>query len=249
MIGDFAPYAFFCARANFLWAIGLTNTQLFKPKEELRKNDRKDLEYCYYLPHCEIFASKDNIHKMLVPYLLRPDQSFVNGEILKTDLRELSQLWEKLSQEEKINYHSEKGYAPPENKYSVVFNLWEKHRNEISKPFPLEILQAKVFDSSKPKEEQVEMTFGEMLNLMADKMNNSENLSSEEIDEMRKNNPDISGLSIIRNSLTRCLVPECDGDVGCTTQIIKETLWDKFYMGAPQRQRRFAEQYKIVKKA
>jgi hypothetical protein len=46
----------------------------------------------------------------------------------------------------------------------------------------------------------------------------------------------------------RCLVPECDG-VKCTTQIIKETLWDKFYMAAPPRQRHFAEQYKIVKRA
>lgn len=70
MFEDFAPYAFFCLRANFLWALGLTNPRLFKPD----KNDRKDLEYCYSLPHCEIFSSKDKKHERLVPFLLRPDQ-------------------------------------------------------------------------------------------------------------------------------------------------------------------------------
>ncbi len=34
----------------------------------------------------------------------------------------------------------------------------------------------------------------------------------------------------------RCLVPKCDG-VKCITLFIKETLWDRFYMAAPQRQR------------
>jgi hypothetical protein len=55
----------------------------------------------------------------------------------------------------------------------------------------------------------------------------------------------VVGLSTIGS---RCLVPECDGVI-CTTQIIKESLWDKFYTAAPQRLRHFAEQYKIVKKA
>src|SRR5258705_6409439 len=78
---EFAPYAFFCLRANFLWNLGLTNPQLFRPD----KNDRKDLEYCYYLPNTEVFASKDKKHKRLVPALLRPDQSFVDGDRLKSD--------------------------------------------------------------------------------------------------------------------------------------------------------------------
>lgn len=71
---DFAPYAFFCLRANFLWNLGLTNPQLFAPD----KNDRKDLEYCYYLPNTEIFTSQDKKHKRLIPALLRADQSFVD---------------------------------------------------------------------------------------------------------------------------------------------------------------------------
>lgn len=118
MIKNFAPYAFFCVRANFLWAIGLTNPELFKPD----KNDRKDLEYCYYLPHCEILASKDHKHKRLVPFLLRPDQSFINGDELKTDLRRLSEDRDKLSQEEKISYPLRKRFCSARRRkfYSVL---------------------------------------------------------------------------------------------------------------------------------
>lgn len=44
---EFAPYAYFCLKASFLWHLSLTNPKLFKPD----KNDRKDLDYCYYLPN------------------------------------------------------------------------------------------------------------------------------------------------------------------------------------------------------
>ena len=117
MIQDFAPYAFFCIHADFLWTLGLTNSGLFLPD----KNDRKDLEYVYYLPRCEIFASKDRKHKRLVPFLLRPDQTFVEGDELKTDLRRLSEGWEALSREQKIALKDERGFAPPEDDSSLVF--------------------------------------------------------------------------------------------------------------------------------
>jgi hypothetical protein len=41
MFKNFAPYAFFCIRTNFLWTLGLTTHKLFK----LDENNRKDLEY------------------------------------------------------------------------------------------------------------------------------------------------------------------------------------------------------------
>lgn len=37
---EFAPYAFFCLKASFMWHLSLTNPQLFGQN----KNDRKDLE-------------------------------------------------------------------------------------------------------------------------------------------------------------------------------------------------------------
>jgi hypothetical protein len=45
----------------------------------------------------------------------------------------------------------------------------------------------------------------------------------------------------------KCLVPELDGAYFSDVQ--KEALWDKFFTGAPARQRQSAERYNIVKRA
>ncbi|WP_353282229.1 IS3 family transposase [Wolbachia endosymbiont (group A) of Aleiodes leptofemur] len=44
----------------------------------------------------------------------------------------------------------------------------------------------------------------------------------------------------------RCMVPESDGILSSS---FKESLWDRYYMGAPKQHRRFVEQYKIEKRA
>jgi hypothetical protein len=156
---EFAPYAFFCLRANFIWNLAVTNPRLFRPD----KNDRKDLEYCYYLPHTEIFASKDNKHRRLAPALLRPDQSFADGEALKKDLRQIAEDWDKLTKEEKIRLKRERGDAPPKNNDSLVYQLWKKHDGELPTPTPLEILDLKLVDSSLPKTKQVQFTLRKFL--------------------------------------------------------------------------------------
>jgi hypothetical protein len=179
---DFAPYAFFCTRANFLWALCLTNPQLFQPD----RNDRKDLEYCYYVPHCEIFSSNDSKHKRLVPFLLRPDQTFVAGDGLKGDLAQLSAKWDALTRDERVQIQSQRGNAPPEDESSVVFRLWKEHRNEIRKPIPLEFLKATVVDSRKPIEEQVPITVEEMLRKLMDQAEAAEPLSRAELIRSRE---------------------------------------------------------------
>jgi hypothetical protein len=47
--------------------------------------------------------------------------------------------------------------------------------------------------------------------------------------------------------VVRCLVPLYDGIE--YNQLQKGELWDKYYMAAPQRQRRCVERYNIVKRA
>ncbi len=44
-----------------------------------------------------------------------------------------------------------------------------------------------------------------------------------------------------------CLVPEIDSAL--FSQVWKDALWDRYFTGAPARQRRSVEQYKIVKRA
>jgi hypothetical protein len=186
MFKDFAPYAFFCLRANFLWALGLTNPNLFTPD----KNDGKDLEYCYYLPHCEIFSSNDKKHRRLVPFLLREDQSFIDGEELKQDLRKLFDEWNALSQEQKIQIRAERGQAPPENEDSIVFQLWNKHRKQISKPVPQGILNATIVDSSKPEEEQEELTLKEWFQQIRKELESAKEVSNTEWNRLKTDQGD-----------------------------------------------------------
>jgi hypothetical protein len=182
MFRDFAPYAFFCLRANFLWALGLTNPKLFKPD----RNDRKDLEYCYHLPHCEMFSSRDDKHKRLVRFLLRPDQSFVNAEELKKDLRKLSEEWEALSTEEKIRVSRERGSSPPEDEDSEVFRLWKKHRKDTKPAVPLEINKAEPAVTSEEKREPSELSFEEFIRSKIKELDDSEKLSGKELAEFRE---------------------------------------------------------------
>jgi len=106
----------------------MSNSGLFAPDE----NDRKDLEYLYYLPFTELFSSDDRKHKRLVPYLLKENQKFVPGAKLKSDLTRLTTEWNLLSREEQIKTNAVRGTAPPENEESLVYQLWKQFRGTIN---------------------------------------------------------------------------------------------------------------------
>lgn len=133
LIVDFAPYPSFCLRANILLALG-------KMQSKGDGHDLRDLEYCYYLPFCEIFASNDKLHRELIPILARPNQSFV-GNDLKEDLQRLALRWLSLTESEKVENHRTFGFRPPPSDSSIVYRLWEKHRpsynpNDVIVPVP-----------------------------------------------------------------------------------------------------------------
>lgn len=121
---EFSPYATFCLKAILLLTIGLTNPQIFRRD----KNNIKDLEYCFYLPFCEIFTSSDKLHRKLIPMLTREDQTFVFGEELSKDLKRLAQEWNELSEDQKLLEFNIRKDKPKENPDSVVSNIWKKHR-------------------------------------------------------------------------------------------------------------------------
>jgi hypothetical protein len=52
---------------------------------------------------------------------------------------------------------------------------------------------------------------------------------------------------VVFMAFVHCFVPDFDG--AFLSSDSKDALWDKFYMGAPQRQRRSVERYNIVKRA
>src|SRR6266404_1737109 len=122
MFETFAPYAFFCLRASFLWALSSSTPG---------QNDRKDLEYLYYLPFTELFSSKDAKHEKVVR-LLGESQKFVPGIKLKEDLSRLTVEWNLLSREEQIKTNAVRGTAPLENEDSLAYQLWKEFRGTLN---------------------------------------------------------------------------------------------------------------------
>jgi hypothetical protein len=129
LLQDFTPYAAHCIKANLLLALGNINESILGRPDV---HDLRDLEYCYYLPFCEVFASDDGIHRKIVKLLIRPDQTFVGAE-LSTDLKRLGEEWFALTREEKIAHHQKFGFRPAPHPDSVVLKLWDQHRPDYNR--------------------------------------------------------------------------------------------------------------------
>ncbi|MFN2455009.1 MAG: hypothetical protein ABR577_12380 [Pyrinomonadaceae bacterium] len=128
LLSLFAPYAAHCVKANLLLALGNMNISILGRQGE---HDLRDLEYCYYLPFCEVFALDDRLHRKLIPLLKRPDQRLVGTE-LRDDLKRLAQEWNAMSQDEKIAHHRKFGNRPAPNSDSITLKLWEKYRPDYN---------------------------------------------------------------------------------------------------------------------
>jgi hypothetical protein len=223
---EFAPYAFFCLKANFLWHLSLTNPQLFKPD----KNDRKDLEYCYCLPNTQIFATSDDKQQRLMAALIRPDQSLVNGDELKRDLRKISQHWNRLTIEERISLNAQRGAAPPENTDSVVYQLWKKHDGEINPSKHREVLGMKLIDASLPKEQQVQFSLYEFVQKKIKEIREGKKLSEKEIEALNQQGRDPSTMLMFNSRVNperlRKWYPELtEADLDRLTSEIQNQIW------------------------
>lgn len=196
---DFAPYAYFCLRVDFIWTLSIT-----LPEFTADKNDRKDREYCYYLPFCEIFASKDLKHELLVPYFLQPFQRFVRAEDLKRDLAEQSLYWASMSRESQIENRKIRGSAPPEIGGSLTYETWKQLRGKLS-PSLLSKFEGVTFvDSSLPPEQQKRMTLEEILRSKLDVFKKAKVLSNEDLDELRTVHPtDPSSFRMLTTRMSR----------------------------------------------
>lgn len=121
LLREFAPYAAFCLRANLL--LGFAGGLLTRG----HPHDLRDLEYCYYLPFCEVFASTDKLHRKLAPLLIRDDQMIVGSE-LTDDLRTLTDEWTKLTPKEKMEFARGIRNEPPQRGGSILRQIWERYR-------------------------------------------------------------------------------------------------------------------------
>ncbi len=227
---EFAPYAFFCLKANFLWHLSLTNPELFK--RDKKQNDRKDLEYCYYLPNTQIFATRDDKQQRLMEVLIRPDQSIVNGDELKRDLRKISEDWDSLTTEERIAVNAQRGDAPPENTDSVVYQLWKKHDGEINPSQHREMFEKKLIDASLPKEQQVPFTFSEFAQKKAKEVREGKKLAEKELEALNQlyKGKDPSTMLMFNRSINRERLKKwypalTEADVDKLTSEIQNHIW------------------------
>lgn len=118
----FSPYAYYCLHVLITFYLGIANGLI-----GTKPTNRIDLEYVFYFPFCKVFASTDKVLKQFSPLFLENNQDFVWGDDLKKDLREISQYWEHLNDDEKRNYRKKYGDYPPDNPNSITNQLWIKH--------------------------------------------------------------------------------------------------------------------------
>lgn len=81
----YAPYATHCIRTLLSLEIALRSRLL-----SWDSNHPIDLQYLFYLPFCMVLTSRDHLHAALAPALLRSNQSFVPGDVLKAELAGLA---------------------------------------------------------------------------------------------------------------------------------------------------------------
>ncbi len=122
LLKDFAPYAHFCWKIQFCF-IYCVNSGICGS----RKTDICDLQYVMYLPFCDVFCSNDVFHKTFAPAVLLPDQTFISGDELKSDL---ASILATLSEDPTFNMKTLRGFEsikPPINENSFTYKMWKKY--------------------------------------------------------------------------------------------------------------------------
>jgi hypothetical protein len=126
-VRQFAPYFRHVYGVDLFFNLAVSADQISRVRPAGKADNRVDIAYLYYLPFSMIFVSKDKLHRRVVPLFLRRDQSFVEGDDLKTDLRKLDDYYSELPDEVKTTgFHKFANY-PPEDISFLVTRLWDKH--------------------------------------------------------------------------------------------------------------------------
>lgn len=118
-----SPYLAFVFNVELFFQIAILNKQI----SSIRKSNRMDISYLFYLPFVQIFTTYDEQQYKWAKYFIRPNQELIKGKDLKNDLNALNLFYkENISEEE-----SEKGiislvHHPPLEGDSLTAKLWDK---------------------------------------------------------------------------------------------------------------------------
>ncbi|MBA4320368.1 MAG: hypothetical protein C0412_18375, partial [Flavobacterium sp.] len=119
---EFAPYAFFCSKVELCFNLGLVYELV-----TTRATNRIDSEYYYYLPFCNIFSSRDNFHKEFTSIVLSDNQTFIDGDILKADLKYIIDKLEEKDSEINFDWDSKFSLEPPNDEKCFTYQMWKKY--------------------------------------------------------------------------------------------------------------------------
>jgi hypothetical protein len=121
---DFVPYFNFLYSVELFFYLGLASDLISRD----RPTNKVDFAYLYYLPFCKVFTSRDKLHERTVPLFMRPNQTFVQAEELKTDLAKLDTHYSALPDEMKRSGLHRFASNPPEDTSFLVTRLWDKYQ-------------------------------------------------------------------------------------------------------------------------
>jgi hypothetical protein len=88
-IREYVPYFRHLFGVDLFFNLAIAADLISRVRPKGKADNKVDIAYLYYLPFCHVFVSRDNLHKRVVPLFLREDQSYVDGDELKTDLHKL----------------------------------------------------------------------------------------------------------------------------------------------------------------
>ena len=132
-IQDFSQYGYYCLKVHSFFACAL-----FSGLVGARSTNLIDLHYLYELPFCRIFSSYDKFHVKLVRLLMTDQQIFINGQVLKADLKQIEECVSSLSEEDQTEIFPFP--YPPDWEDSFTSQVWKKYvmPREEFKPFTQE---------------------------------------------------------------------------------------------------------------
>lgn len=122
-LAEYAPYTAHVLAVELFFQIALGANLISAD----RASNRVDIGYLFYLPFCMIFTSSDKLHQKCAPFFLRPDQDFVWGLDLKTELSRLNTHFLLQPESEKELGVMHLGREPVGDDESLMIRLWDRH--------------------------------------------------------------------------------------------------------------------------
>lgn len=122
-MSKFAPYCLYVLTVDIFFELALGKSMIGAH----RPSNKIDMSYLYYLPFCQIFVSRDKLHKRVAPLFLRGDQEFVWGDDLKSSLFELVGVFSTYPESIKETGLMKFARTPPIEHSGAVTQLWDNH--------------------------------------------------------------------------------------------------------------------------